>query len=323
MASSDEAIQLDTAGAPAASSAGVICVGDVHGNLTELEALWAVLHEHLGEERLRQTTVLFLGDYCDRGPNTRGVLDWLIHLRDERRRQDVPCAPVHFILGNHDFGFAAFIGCLPISGPPPLDLDATQNPRDKEGFWPHPVEHGGMHYQGRRWGALRSYNSGATLKSYGVAPDFRMPPRMREELVAAVPQAHRDFLAELQWVRDEPIGWPPGRLICVHAGLYSSRPAAVQLDRLHARDLSASVLHEGADTGRIAALSGRQDVLSMPPDLVGKAMVVSGHHGFMDLAHGGDPNRVVLDRGAGVPGRPLAAVLLPERTVLSSDGSVE
>ena len=313
----------------------IICVGDVHGNLTQLTALWKMLTTHLGEEELRRTTVVFLGDYCDRGPDTRGVLDWLIAL--QRERKQLGTAPAHFIAGNHDLAMAAFLGCLPIDGPAPSDawLDGTKDPKWTDGFWPHGT---GMHYQGRRWGALRTYNSRSTFRSYGVTPNvsptFRsdeLKPEMREELLAAVPQAHKEFLASLRWVHDQPVPWQPGRLICVHAGLASglgAAPAAAQLERLHARDLTARVLYEGGDkapkggdSSRLAALVGRQGVLPMPPELADHAVLVSGHHGFSDLAHG-HADRLVLDHGGGSPLRPLEAVILPERTVVSSDGSV-
>ena len=146
-----------------------------------------------------------------------------------------------------------------------------------------------------------------------------------------MPQAHKEFLASLRWVHDQPVAWQPGRLICVHAGLASgpgAAPAAAQLERLHARDLTARVLYEGGDkapkggdSSRLAALVGRQGVLPMPPELADHAVLVSGHHGFSDLAHG-HADRLVLDHGGGSPLRPLEAVILPERTVVSSDGSV-
>ena len=41
----------------------------------------------------------------------------------------------------------------------------------------------------------------------------------RDALVAAVPQAHKDFLKRLLWVYDSPVAFTPGRLVCVHAGL--------------------------------------------------------------------------------------------------------
>ena len=91
------------------TSGRVICVSDVHGHLTELQQLWAALSTKLGTETLDRTPVIFLGDYCDRGPDTRGVISFLIRLRRTRS------APTHFLAGNHDFGMAAFIGCLPPS----------------------------------------------------------------------------------------------------------------------------------------------------------------------------------------------------------------
>jgi len=80
-------------------------------------------------------------------------------------------APVHCLAGNHDFGMAAFLGCLP---PNELDLDATKRPEyttdlaNPKGFWPHPVE-GGMHYQGRRWAEGLVFPSVPTFRSYGVS----------------------------------------------------------------------------------------------------------------------------------------------------------
>jgi hypothetical protein len=41
----------------------------------------------------------------------------------------------------------------------------------------------------------------------------------RDALIAAVPQAHKDFLKRLLWVYDSPVAFTPGRLVCVHAGL--------------------------------------------------------------------------------------------------------
>ena len=59
----------------------IVCIGDLHGNITELRSLWHALENKLGTE-LEPATVVFLGDYCDRGPDTKRVIDWLIDLRD-------------------------------------------------------------------------------------------------------------------------------------------------------------------------------------------------------------------------------------------------
>ena len=62
-------------------SAITICVGDLHGNLAKLEKLWQNLEKKIGTGAFRFCHVVFLGDYCDRGPDTKGVLDFLTSLR--------------------------------------------------------------------------------------------------------------------------------------------------------------------------------------------------------------------------------------------------
>jgi len=109
-----------------------------------------------------------------------------------------------FIVGNHDLGMAAFLGCLPASRPYPWpDLDVTKPPKFTRGFWPHKVA-GGMHYQGRRWGGSMIYNANQTFESYGVpfSCNDRDNKHHLEEMLKAVPQSHKDFLSDLDWVYD-------------------------------------------------------------------------------------------------------------------------
>lgn len=66
----------------------VLAIGDVHGCLTALDTV-------LGFVRPRPTDQLvFLGDYVDRGPDSKGVLDRVLELR---RTHDVIC-----LRGNHE-----------------------------------------------------------------------------------------------------------------------------------------------------------------------------------------------------------------------------
>jgi serine/threonine protein phosphatase 1 len=65
-----------------------IAIGDVHGCLKALEALIHAI-EPRADDR-----IVMLGDYVDRGPDSRGVLDLLIGLRSKCR--------LVTILGNHD-----------------------------------------------------------------------------------------------------------------------------------------------------------------------------------------------------------------------------
>jgi serine/threonine protein phosphatase 1 len=69
-------------------SGRLIAIGDIHGYSAALAAILRAV------EPQAEDTVVALGDYCDRGPDTRGVLDLLIDLPAQCRL--VP------ILGNHD-----------------------------------------------------------------------------------------------------------------------------------------------------------------------------------------------------------------------------
>ncbi|XP_062185954.1 tyrosine-protein phosphatase RLPH2-like [Phragmites australis] len=83
----------------------VICVGDVHGHILKLESLWSNLQSALPADAFATALVVFLGDYNDRGPHTRRVLDFLLALPARH-----PAQRHVFLCGNHDLAFAAFIG---------------------------------------------------------------------------------------------------------------------------------------------------------------------------------------------------------------------
>ncbi|MDH3519578.1 MAG: metallophosphoesterase [Myxococcales bacterium] len=71
-------------------------VGDIHGEREKLEALLAALPLQHGDR------VVFVGDYVDRGPDARGVVDLLIEF--SRRHLCV------FLIGNHESMFLDFLG---------------------------------------------------------------------------------------------------------------------------------------------------------------------------------------------------------------------
>jgi serine/threonine protein phosphatase 1 len=76
-----------------------IAIGDVHGCSRALEALLAVIRSR------PEDVIVTLGDYINRGPDSRGVLDRLIAL--ERRCNLVP------LLGNHDQQLLAALAAEP------------------------------------------------------------------------------------------------------------------------------------------------------------------------------------------------------------------
>ena len=66
----------------------VIAIGDIHGCLVALQSLVELIDPQPAD------TIVALGDYVDRGPNSRGVIDYLIELR--KRCRVVP------LFGNHE-----------------------------------------------------------------------------------------------------------------------------------------------------------------------------------------------------------------------------
>jgi Calcineurin-like phosphoesterase len=73
-----------------------IVIGDIHGNLA---ALTDLLDQIRGDEVCRADTIVFLGDYIDRGPDTKGCVDAILRLQ---RESD---AEVLCLLGNHEEWF--------------------------------------------------------------------------------------------------------------------------------------------------------------------------------------------------------------------------
>lgn len=67
---------------------GLVAIGDVHGCVETLEALMERLELASGDQ------VVFIGDYIDRGPDSKGVIDLLLDLRES--------ANCTFLRGNHE-----------------------------------------------------------------------------------------------------------------------------------------------------------------------------------------------------------------------------
>jgi len=298
--------------------------------MNELKALWACLEARYD---MASVEVVFLGDYCDRGPATREVFDWLIALQQQRTAKG---ARTTLLSGNHDFCMAAFVGCARC--PPNFDPEST-NPGFPSGFWAHPVQ-GGMLYQGRRWANEESYQSTKAFESYGVdVADGRLDtPDVRSELLNALPDSHKALLSDLPWVYEQTVEWEAHggirRLLCVHSGFETARPLGQQLDALRAKDLSAPVLQldergKGKIDGRLAPLSGRGrpsgalgETQRMHPELeiAGDTLLVSGHHGFT-CAMG---KRIIVDSSGGYidesKGQLIEALVLPERLLIGHNG---
>ena len=65
-----------------------LAIGDIHGCLTALETMMEVVKPS------RDDLVVTLGDYVDRGPDSKGVIDYLLEFREDHKL--VP------LMGNHE-----------------------------------------------------------------------------------------------------------------------------------------------------------------------------------------------------------------------------
>ena len=167
-------------------------VGDIHGMLRPLTTLLAAIDDLDPDHQL-----YFCGDYCDRGPDTRGVVDALIPLVESGR---AVC-----VRGNHDDVFDLCLNRHSLASGEATGGSATEQDV-KEAvrlFW--------------REGLLE------TMRSYGV--DLSQVGRMIgdrggidawvQEQFARVPESHRRFFRTLPAVAETDgffvahATWPP------------------------------------------------------------------------------------------------------------------
>ena len=158
----------------------IYAIGDIHGHLDKLKAAHALIAEDSARCGDIDAPVVHIGDLVDRGPDSRGVIDYLIEGRAAGKKWVV-------LKGNHDRMAAMFLRDHP--------LVDTQLLIDHN--WLHP-----------RIGGVE------TLASYGVGvPEGIRTYQLHPKARAAVPERHRAFLEEL------PVLHRVGDLCFVHAGI--------------------------------------------------------------------------------------------------------
>jgi serine/threonine protein phosphatase 1 len=135
----------------------IYAVADVHGRADLLSQLFARIDADLQSRPHARSTQIFLGDYIDRGPNSREVIDLLI----ERRRTH----ETMFLKGNHE-------ECI-------LRL------MDDPAVFPEWKMIGGM-------STVLSYGVAPTAHN-----DPQSHPRIAAALAAAIPDTHHRFLRGL------------------------------------------------------------------------------------------------------------------------------
>jgi serine/threonine protein phosphatase 1 len=153
-------------------------IGDIHGHISLLKAA----HDRIADDMARhgKGPVIHVGDLVDRGPDCRGVIEYLAAGIAQGENWVV-------LKGNHDRMFARFL----------------RDPHE-----PEPGLRADLGYLNPKIGGA------ATLASYGVrnAADRPVKP-VHEEAVAAVPTAHQQF------IESRPAMHRLGEAVFVHAGI--------------------------------------------------------------------------------------------------------
>ena len=167
----------------------IYAVGDIHGHLDQLLAA----HALIAEDRVRTGNpdgpIMHLGDLVDRGPDAKGVIQYLIDGIEASEDWVVIC-------GNHDRLFSDFL---------------------EGGDGTHPRLRKGLNWHHERMGGKD------TLASYGLRRKLiERDAAFRERARDKVPEAHRAFLIGLPlWHREEDV-------IFVHAGIRPGFPMDAQ-----------------------------------------------------------------------------------------------
>lgn len=144
-------------------------IGDVHGMLKPLVTLVTEVRRHDPAGHL-----IFVGDYVNRGPDSKGVIDYLLKLDS-----------ANFVRGNHDDLFD-----LIINGQCYAE-NAAQGDRVAAFLW------------------FMKYGLDATLLSYYRDYAFvdslieKCTPQLLDRLAAGIPDTHRQFIRNLPAVYEE------------------------------------------------------------------------------------------------------------------------
>lgn len=142
----------------------VYAVGDVHGRHDLLAPLIRMITRDATDLSPSQQPILvFLGDYVDRGPGSRDVVDAILALRD------APAFEVRTLKGNHEEALLRFL--------------------EEPAFGSTWAEHGGS-------ATLASYG----VQPPATRTDPEAWARAREDFAATLPAAHLDFYRSLDLI---------------------------------------------------------------------------------------------------------------------------
>ena len=229
----------------------VYAIGDVHGRLDLLRRLHDTIRQEIERDRPADWRIVHLGDYVDRGPDSAGVLDFLINAiaSDER----------HIALaGNHDLGVLEFL-----AKPDPTGLFANFGGRETAASY-------GVVIAGRDLSGF--------VEAHGDL--CRAVPREHATFLATRPPSvtlgdfffchagirpgvplERQDLQDLVWIRKEFLDWPhlhPKIVVHGHTPHHEPQvmPNRVNLDTLAYQSGILTALVIDAGEKRLISTSG-------------------------------------------------------------------
>jgi len=156
-------------------------IGDVHGNLGALDAVILQIEPELKSG----DTVVFLGDYIDRGPDSKGCIERILQFRTE-----APCLIVG-LLGNHEQWMLRTLDD-PLRHSWLIGMEAIATIRSYSDEAAHEIEIA-MESLGKRLFTVRA-------------------PLPYDKFFKAMPEEHKMFLRELKPYHQTQ------DVICVHGG---------------------------------------------------------------------------------------------------------
>lgn len=166
-------------------------VGDIHGQLELLKAA----HERIARDDAAHGgggQVIHVGDLLDRGPDSRGMVDYLMQGQAEGQ-------PWTVLKGNHDRFLPRFV-CDPAWIDPGL-------------------------VSGKHWLDHASLGAAQTMASYGIESLGRDHAEVLGEVMIKVPAAH------LHWLDELPLWHLLPDALIVHAGIRPGVELALQAEQ--------------------------------------------------------------------------------------------
>lgn len=166
MASESQAVALELSPPKVPAGTLVYAVGDVHGCVDLLEKMHAEIMRDAGNAEAERRVVVYLGDYVDRGPDSRGVVDMLLD-------KPLDGFESYYLMGNHEDFLLEFL--------------------DDPEIGPGWIFNGGA-------ATLESYGVDA---DFGVGFGLKELVELQEKFIEALPERHLKFYRDLAFTHEE------------------------------------------------------------------------------------------------------------------------